>query len=122
LSGVRRFGLCNNDFTISISSLFAAQSDVVFAHQPFSGKSQPMNPKLMTLKEFAQHIGVSYSTVRRMVANKRVRIVVPHRRAMIPASEAAKYSCSAKKGSSPSVNDSAEESGTSYSFPADLNC
>jgi excisionase family DNA binding protein len=43
-----------------------------------------MNPKLMTLKEFAQHIGVSYSTVRRMVADKSVRVVMPHRRAMIP--------------------------------------
>ncbi len=50
-----------------------------------------MNPKLMTLKEFAKHIGVSYSTVRRMVADKTVLVVKPRRRAMIPASEVEKY-------------------------------
>jgi excisionase family DNA binding protein len=50
-----------------------------------------MKPKLMTLKEFAKHIGVSYSTVRRMVADKTVRVVKPRRRAMIPASEVDKY-------------------------------
>jgi excisionase family DNA binding protein len=45
----------------------------------------------MTLKEFAVHLGVSYSTVRRMVADKTVRVVRPHRRAMIPVSEAEKF-------------------------------
>jgi len=45
----------------------------------------------MTLKEFAVHIGVSYSTVRRMVAEKSVAVVMPRRRAMIPASEVARY-------------------------------
>jgi excisionase family DNA binding protein len=45
----------------------------------------------MTLKEFAAHIGVSYSTVRRMIADKSVRVVKPHRRAMIPESEVSKY-------------------------------
>jgi len=50
-----------------------------------------MNSKLMTLKEFAVHIGVSYSTVRRMVAEKSVAVVMPRRRAMIPASEVARY-------------------------------
>jgi excisionase family DNA binding protein len=50
-----------------------------------------MNSKLMTLKEFAVHLGVSYSTVRRMVADKSVRVVTPHRRAMIPESEASKF-------------------------------
>ena len=47
--------------------------------------------RLMTLKEFADHIGVSYSTVRRMVADKSVRVVKPHRRAMIPESEITKF-------------------------------
>jgi excisionase family DNA binding protein len=50
--------------------------------------------KLMSLKEFAEHIGVSYSTVRRMVADKSVQVVVPHRRAMIPESEVAKFTFS----------------------------
>jgi excisionase family DNA binding protein len=50
-----------------------------------------MNSRLMTLKEFAVHLGVSYSTVRRMVADKSVRVVKPHRRAMIPESEVSKY-------------------------------
>ncbi len=50
-----------------------------------------MNSKLMTLKEFAVHLGVSYSTVRRMVADKSVRVVMPHRRAMIPESEVSKF-------------------------------
>jgi len=45
----------------------------------------------MTLKEFAVHLGVSYSTVRRMVADKTVQVVKPHRRAMIPESEISKY-------------------------------
>jgi excisionase family DNA binding protein len=45
----------------------------------------------MTLKEFADHLGVSYSTVRRMVADKSVRVVTPHRRAMIPESEVSKF-------------------------------
>ncbi len=45
----------------------------------------------MSLKEFAVHIGVSYSTVRRMVANQTIRVVKPHRRAMIPESEIAKF-------------------------------
>lgn len=50
-----------------------------------------MNPKLMSLKEFAVHIGVSYSTVRRMVADKSVGVVMPHRRVMIPESEVRKF-------------------------------
>ena len=50
-----------------------------------------MNSRLMTLKEFAVHLGVSYSTVRRMVADKSVRVVMPHRRAMIPESEKMKF-------------------------------
>ncbi len=50
-----------------------------------------MDSKLMTLKEFAAHIGVSYSTVRRMVAEKLVSVVMPRRRPMIPASEAARF-------------------------------
>ena len=50
-----------------------------------------MNSKLMTLKEFAAHLGVSYSTVRRMVADKSIRVVTPHRRAMIPESEVSKF-------------------------------
>jgi len=50
-----------------------------------------MNPKLMTFKDFARHIGVSYSTVRRMVAEKKIRVVRPRRRPMIPASEIAKF-------------------------------
>ena len=50
-----------------------------------------MNPKLMTFKDFAKHIGVSYSTVRRMVAENKVRVVMPRRRPMIPASEIAKF-------------------------------
>jgi excisionase family DNA binding protein len=50
-----------------------------------------MKPRLMTLKEFAVHLGVSYSTVRRMVADKSIRVVTPHRRAMIPESEASKF-------------------------------
>jgi excisionase family DNA binding protein len=45
----------------------------------------------MSLKEFAVHIGVSYSTVRRMVANQTIRVVKPHRRAMIPENETAKF-------------------------------
>jgi excisionase family DNA binding protein len=45
----------------------------------------------MTLKDFARHIGVSYSTARRMVAEKKVRVVRPRRRPMIPASEIAKF-------------------------------
>ena len=45
----------------------------------------------MSLKEFAVHIGVSYTTVRRMVANQTIRVVKPHRRAMIPESEIAKF-------------------------------
>jgi excisionase family DNA binding protein len=73
-----------------------------------------MNPKLMSLKEFAVHIGVSYSTVRRMVADKSIRVVMPHRRAMIPSSEAAKFNASAKKGASPSVNEGTEGSGVVY--------
>jgi excisionase family DNA binding protein len=50
-----------------------------------------MSPKLFTLKEFAVHLGVSYSTVRRMVADKTVGVVMPHRRAMIPESEVDKF-------------------------------
>ncbi len=50
-----------------------------------------MKPKLMKLKDFARDIGVSYSTVRRMVAEKKVRVVRPLRRPMIPASEIAKF-------------------------------
>jgi excisionase family DNA binding protein len=50
-----------------------------------------MSAKLMTLKDFARHIGVSYSTARRMVAEKKVRVVRPRRRPMIPASEIAKF-------------------------------
>ena len=50
-----------------------------------------IKPKLMTLKDFAKHIGVSYSTARRMVAEKKVRVVRPRRRLMIPASEIAKF-------------------------------
>jgi excisionase family DNA binding protein len=50
-----------------------------------------MNAKLLTLKEFAVRIGVSYSTARRMVAEKSVRVVKPRLRAMIPESEVAKY-------------------------------
>ncbi len=50
-----------------------------------------MSQKLLTLKEFAAHLGVSYSTVRRMVADKSVRVVKPHRRSMIPGSEIAKF-------------------------------
>jgi excisionase family DNA binding protein len=50
-----------------------------------------MKPKLMTFKDFAKNIGVSYSTVRRMVAEKKVRVVRPLRRPMIPASEIAKF-------------------------------
>ena len=50
-----------------------------------------MSSKLLTLKEFAVHLGVSYSTVRRMVADKSVRVVRPHRRAMIPGSELTKF-------------------------------
>jgi excisionase family DNA binding protein len=50
-----------------------------------------MKPKLLTLKEFAAHLGVSYSTVRRMVADKTVTVVFPHRRAMIPESEVRKF-------------------------------
>jgi excisionase family DNA binding protein len=73
-----------------------------------------MNPKLMSLKEFAVHIGVSYSTVRRMVADKSIRVVMPHRRAMVPVSEAAKFSCSAKKGSLPVAGDSTGESGVAH--------
>ena len=53
--------------------------------------SNIMNPKLMTFKDFAKHIGVSYSTVRRMVAEKKIRVVRPRRRPMIPASEIAKF-------------------------------
>jgi excisionase family DNA binding protein len=50
-----------------------------------------MKAKLMTYKDFARHIGVSYSTVRRMVAENKVRVVKPRRRPMIPASEIAKF-------------------------------
>jgi excisionase family DNA binding protein len=55
------------------------------------GITIPMNPKLMSLKEFAAHLGVSYSTVRRMVADKSVGVVRPHLRAMIPESEVDKF-------------------------------
>jgi excisionase family DNA binding protein len=55
------------------------------------GRVNPMSAKLLTLKEFAVHLGVSYSTVRRMVADKSVRVVTPHRRAMIPESEVDKF-------------------------------
>jgi excisionase family DNA binding protein len=50
-----------------------------------------MSARLMTFKDFARHIGVSYSTARRMVAEKKVRVVKPRRRPMIPASEIAKF-------------------------------
>jgi excisionase family DNA binding protein len=50
-----------------------------------------MKPKLMTYREFAKQIGVSYSTVRRMVVEKKIRVVRPRRRPMIPASEIAKF-------------------------------
>jgi excisionase family DNA binding protein len=50
-----------------------------------------VKPKLITFKAFAKEIGVSYSTVRRMVAEKKVRVVRPRRRPMIPASEIAKF-------------------------------
>jgi excisionase family DNA binding protein len=81
-----------------------------------------MSSKLMSLKEFADHLGVSYSTVRRMVVEKKVRVVMPHRRAMIPASEAAKYISSAKKDAAPDLGDRTEASGPTSTFPADLNC
>jgi CRISPR/Cas system CSM-associated protein Csm3 (group 7 of RAMP superfamily) len=50
-----------------------------------------MNSQLMTLKDFALRIGVSYSTVRRMVADKKVIVIRPCRRPMIPSSEIAKF-------------------------------
>ncbi len=50
-----------------------------------------MSSKLMTLKEFAVQLGVSYSTVRRMVAEGKVHVVKPRRRPMIPTSEVAKF-------------------------------
>jgi excisionase family DNA binding protein len=56
----------------------------------------PMSPKLLTLKEFASRLGVSYSTVRLMVAKKKVRAVMPHRRAMIPESEVEKFTAPIK--------------------------
>jgi excisionase family DNA binding protein len=43
------------------------------------------------LKEFAERIGVSYSTARRMVAEKSVRVVTPRLRRMIPVSEVDRY-------------------------------
>jgi len=49
-----------------------------------------MNAKLMTYKECAVHLGVSYSTVRRMVAEKKIRVVRPRCRPMIPATEVAR--------------------------------
>ncbi len=50
-----------------------------------------MSTRLLTLKEFSVHLGISYSTVRRMVASKSVGVVRPHRRAMIPESEMRKF-------------------------------
>jgi predicted site-specific integrase-resolvase len=50
-----------------------------------------MSARLMTLKEFALHIGVIYSTARRMVAEEKVRVVCPRKRRMIPASEVARF-------------------------------
>jgi len=55
------------------------------------GGANPMSGKLMTLKEFAVQLGVSYSTARRMVAEGKVRVVRPRRRPMVPASEVAKF-------------------------------
>jgi excisionase family DNA binding protein len=49
--------------------------------------SNPMKIKLLTFKEFAVHLGVSYSTVRRMVAEKKICTVSPRRRPMIPSTE-----------------------------------
>jgi excisionase family DNA binding protein len=54
-------------------------------------RSDSMKAKLMTYKECAIHLGVSYSTVRRMVAAKKIRIVRPLSRPMIPATEVAKF-------------------------------
>jgi excisionase family DNA binding protein len=53
--------------------------------------SNSANPKLITLKEFGDRIGVSYSTVRRMVRAKAVRVVTPHRRSMIPETEVTRH-------------------------------
>ena len=50
-----------------------------------------MKIKLLTYKEFAAALGVSYSTVRRMVAEKKICTVSPHRRPMIPSTEIEKY-------------------------------
>jgi len=50
-----------------------------------------MKIKLLTYKEFAARLGVSYSTVRLMVADKKVAVVVPRRRPMIPESELEKF-------------------------------
>jgi excisionase family DNA binding protein len=61
-----------------------------------AGSSIKTETKLISLKEFAVHLGVSYSTVRRMVADKSVRVVTPHRRAMIPASEVEKFAFSSR--------------------------
>jgi excisionase family DNA binding protein len=61
-----------------------------------AGSSIKTETKLISLKEFAVHLGVSYSTVRRMVADKSVRVVTPHHRAMIPASEVEKFAFSSR--------------------------
>ncbi len=61
------------------------------ALRPFAGSRIKTETKLISLKEFAMHLGVSYSTVRRMVADKSIRVVTPHRRAMIPESEVEKF-------------------------------
>jgi len=50
-----------------------------------------MEPKLISLKEFAVRIGVSYSTVRRMVAANSLRVATPHRRLMILECEVERF-------------------------------
>ncbi len=83
MSRVGRFG--------SVSNVFLLSPCRPGTGRPFPGSLVHLKPALMTLKEFAVHLGVSYSTVRRMVADKTVRVVRPHRRAMIPVSEAEKF-------------------------------
>ena len=76
-----------HDFHIQIYSSPSIRGDLYCLPRG----SDPMKPRLLTLKEFAVHLGVSYSTVRRMVADKSVGVVMPHRRAMIPESEVEKF-------------------------------
>jgi excisionase family DNA binding protein len=75
----------------AISQRSATYSDIDADLRFFVGGANPMSARLMTLKDFARHIGVSYSTARRMVAEEKVRVVRPRRRPMIPASEIAKF-------------------------------